>query len=733
MCNHRHPLSGRNFESFSEDPYLSGTMAASLVKGLQEEGIAATIKHYAANEQETDRLRVDTIVSERALREIYLKPFEITVKDAKPYAVMTSYNKLNGTHADSHKWLLQEVLRNEWRWDGLVMSDWGGTNSTADSLNAGLDLEMPGPTRWRTVAAVTEAVKKGQVSEETVTERAKNVLRLIEKVNGFENPEIPPEQSIVDPKHGRLIRDVAGQGITLLKNEGGILPLKKESVRGKNIGLFGLAKEALIHGGGSASLNAQYRVTPEEGLKAAYGNNVEFSFAKGAHTYRLLPPLAQGCKDLKGGDGWTMQLYAQGNPHKPIKSTHGIKDSSFTPLLDNEAHDRHVIFNATFVPTTSGSHYLGCSGIGPTVVTINDKTVFEQKENSPDPMGFLLGGNPEKEFTIYFEKGSSYKIQIRSQPPLGGQDWGILAGLPGFRMGFMTQTEHDFDLLAEAKVLAKKCDIAIIFTGHTPAWETEGQDQGSFHLPRNGSQDLLVEAVASINSNTIVVNSTGVAIALPWLGKVPAFIQAWFPGQEAGNAMADIISGAVNPSGRLPLSWPKRIEDAPAYGNFPGEIKDGQLTVNYEEGVFVGYRHYDRLAKEKIQFPFGFGLSYTTFAISNGQASHNSTDVLKASALVKNTGSEAGATVVQLYVGRKQHHPEHPIKTLVAFEKVFLHPGQEQKVELTFTPNDFAYFDEMTKLWSVEKGQYELSFGQSTGDIETMVTVEIAARRELKL
>jgi beta-glucosidase len=361
-------------------------MAANVVKGVESQGIAATIKHFAANEQETDRLSVDEIVSERALREIYLKPFEITIKEANPMAVMTAYNKINGTHADSHEFLLKQVLRGEWGWNGLVMSDWGGTNSTADALNAGLDLEMPGPTRFRTVEAVTEAVKKGAVSEQTINERTRNVLNLIQKVGGFENPEIPPEQSIVNPAHSKLIREVAGQGITLLKNDNGILPLKIEDVKGKTIGLFGLAKEALIHGGGSASVNAHYRITSEEGLKAAYGDSVKFKYAKGAHTYRLLPPLSQNCTDLEGNSGWTMQQFEPGNPDKPTKTTHKMKSPEFSPLLDAEAKDKELKVSSTFVSSESGSHYLGCSGIGPTLITINGEVVYEQKGNSPDPM-----------------------------------------------------------------------------------------------------------------------------------------------------------------------------------------------------------------------------------------------------------------------------------------------------------------------------------------------------------
>ncbi|KAF2832127.1 hypothetical protein CC86DRAFT_280780 [Ophiobolus disseminans] len=731
MCNHRHPLGGRNFESFSEDPLLAGKMAANVVKGVQGQGIAATIKHFTANEQETDRLTVDEIVSERALREIYMKPFEITVKEANPWGVMTAYNKVNGTHADSHQFLLKQVLRGEWGWKGLVMSDWGGTNSTADALNAGLDLEMPGPTKFRTIEAVVEAVKKGEVTEQTITERAKNVLQLIEKVGGFANPEIPPEKSIVNPAHCKLIRDVAGQGITLLKNDNNILPLREDDVKGKTIGLFGLAKEALIHGGGSASLNAHYRITPEEGLKAAYGDSVTFKYAKGAHTYRLLPPLSDHCTDLQGNDGWTMQQFYPVNLNKPVKTTHKIKGSIFSPLLDNEAKDRAVKLSATFVPSETGSHYFGCSGLGPTSITVNGGLIFEQRNNSPDPMGFLLGGNPEKEFTVSFKAGESYKIEIFSKPPAGSSSWGILEGLPAFRMGFMNATEHDLDLLTEARDLANEADIAIVFTGHTPAWETEGQDQQTFNLPRDGSQDKLVSTVASINKKTIVVNSTGVAIAMPWLSNVSALIQAWFPGQEAGNAIADIISGAVNPSGRLPISWPKRIEDAPAYGNFPGEVKDGQRIVRYEEGVFVGYRHYDRVSKDTLYFPFGFGLSYTTFSLFSGHVAQPSASSFKATIAAKNTGKIAGSTVVQLYVGRKHQAQEHPIKTLAAFKKVFVQPGDQKSVELCFELKDFAYFDEGEKKWKVDRGEYDFSFGQSVAHVESVVTLGVEGTRDL--
>lgn len=281
MCIHRHPLGGRNFESFSEDPFLTGKMAAKVVTGVQAHGIAATVKHFAANEQETDRLTVDETISERALREIYLKPFEIAIKEAKPWAVMTAYNQINGQHADFNEFTLKQVLRGEWGWDGLVMSDWGGTNSTAASLNAGLDLEMPGPTKERSAEAVIRAVNAGEVTERTIDERATRVLKFLSRLRCFEDPTIPPEKAVNKSEHQALIREVGSKGIVLLKNKDSILPLPKNQLKGKTVALLGHAKTSLAHGGGSASLNAHYKITPWDGLKAAWGDDVNLSYAKG--------------------------------------------------------------------------------------------------------------------------------------------------------------------------------------------------------------------------------------------------------------------------------------------------------------------------------------------------------------------------------------------------------------------------------------------------------------------
>jgi beta-glucosidase len=702
-------------------------VAAHYIRGLQDKGVAATIKHFAANEQETCRFTVNAHIAERALREIYLKPFEIAIKEANPMAVMTSYNILNGDHADSSSFLLKEVLRAQWGWNGLVMSDWGGTNSTAGSLEAGLDLEMPGPTKWRKAETVLEEIKAGRVSEKTINARARNVLEFVAKLDCFEDPSIPEEKSINKPEHQRLIRSVGSQGLVLLKNEDNILPLKKEKLVNKKVALLGFAKEGLIHGGGSASVNAHYRVTAEEGLRAALGDAVEFEYAQGAHTFRQLPLMDKMVVDREGQSGWTLDLFLNEDATGEPSSSRHSDMPTYIPIFVKEAWGS-LKATARFTPTQSGHHYLGMSGLGRSKILVDGETVYEQKENCPDSMAFLLGGVQEPEVQFSFEGGKTYTVDVITLKPSESGGIALLDGYIGFRAGFMTEEEHNRDLLSEAVEVAKRSDLAIVFTGHTPYWETEGQDQISFSLPSNGSQDRLVKAVSSTNTNTIVVNCTGVAIDMPWLDEVKAVVQAWFPGQEAGNAIADILTGVVNPSGRLPISFPRRIEDAPAHGNFPGEYIDGQLNVTYEEGIFVGYRHYDRSEEHRSQvlFPFGYGLSYTTFSHTNAKVSvSESSESFEVSIEVTNTGSVTGADVVQVYVGGKQACSENPTKELVGFAKVQLEPKESKTVFVQFSTHQLSHFSESTGRWELEGGEYEVSIGRSVQDIVGRLTVSV--------
>jgi len=695
-------------------------MSSKVIQGLQSLGVSATIKHFVANEQETARTTVDEAIDERALREIYLRPFEIAVKEANPWAIMTAYNHVNGVHCDEHNWLLKDVLRGEWGWKGLVMSDWGGTNSVAAALNAGLDLEMPGPPRIRKEDAVKESLRNGELTENIIYERVKTLLEWVLKLKALEaeSHDVALGQDTNTPEIRSMIRQAGARGIVLLKNEGSILPLTKEKVQKKKIAMIGFAKDAMAHGGGSAAVNAYRKITPWQGLHEALGEDVEFVFAKGAHKERLLPAIRPDGSvgtvvGLDGKPGFSRQLFKEGE-ETPVSTT-GQPTSAYSPLGSQESLWRRLEIVGDFIPAETGSHYIACSGLGPTRVYVDGEIIYEQTANCTDPMGSLFLAAPEPEFRHKFEAGKTYRLRICSDPPtkIGLT---ILEGRSGVRVGFSLESDHDADLVGEAAQVAKGADYAIVFTGHDPQWETEGRDQDSFNLPRKGTQDALVSTVASVNPNTIVVNSTGVPIAMPWLEKVPAVVQAWFPGQECGYSIADVLTGAVNPEGRLPASFPKSIEDCPAHGNFPGEYVDGQLKVKYEEGIFIGYRHFDRLPREKVNFPFGHGLSYTTFEYELSSVSRDDND-WSVVAQVANTGKQAGGALVQVYAGRAEQSPEHPIKTLVAFRKFQLQPGEKQEVRLAVNERDLAYFDTNRKKWVVDEGEYRFSLGASSADI----------------
>ncbi|RBR03102.1 uncharacterized protein FIESC28_11802 [Fusarium coffeatum] len=585
---------------------------------------------------------------------------------------------------------------------------------------------MPGPPRIRKEDAVKESLKNGELTEMTIDERVKTLLEWAMKLKALEGEphEVALGQDTNTPEIRSMIRQAGARGIVLLKNEGSILPLTKEKVQKKKVAMIGFAKDAMAHGGGSAAVNAYRKVTPWQGLHEALGEDVEFVFAKGAHKERLLPAIRPDTSvgtvvGLDGKPGFSRQLFKEGE-ETPVSTT-GQPTSAYSPLGSQESLWRRLEIVGDFTPSENGSHYIACSGLGPTRVYVDGEIIYEQTANCTDPMGSLFLAAPEPEFRHRFEAGKTYRLRICSDPPtkIGLT---ILEGRSGVRVGFSLESDHDADLVGEAAQVAQGADYAIVFTGHDPQWETEGRDQDSFNLPRKGTQDALVSTVASVNPNTIVVNSTGVPIAMPWLEKVPAVVQAWFPGQECGYSIADVLTGAVNPEGRSPVSFPKNIEDSPAYGNFPGEYVDGQLKVKYEEGIFIGYRHFDRLPKEKVNFPFGHGLSYTTFEYELSSVSRDGSD-WSVVARVANTGKQAGGALVQVYSGRAEQSPVHPIKTLVAFRKVQLQPGEKQEVRLAVKERDLAYFDTNLKKWVVDEGEYRFSVGASAADIAGSVDV----------
>lgn len=704
---HRSTLNGRNFECYSEDPLLTAGLAVAYVRGLQGKGVAATVKHFAGNESEFERTTISSEIGERALREVYLLPFEAAVKEAGVWAVMSGYNRLNGTFASESHWLLTQVLREEWGFDGLVMSDWFGSHSTAPTVNAGLDLEMPGPTRDRG-AKLVAAVQAGEVSAATLRERAGNVLRLIERVGAFEEPAIAPEEAIDRPAHRALIRRAGAEGMVLLANDG-ILPLDPDR-RGRLALIGPNAAEARIMGGGSAQLNPHYRVSPLEGISALLGPD-RVGHAIGCTNYRLRPILRGpvtveyfAAPDLAGPpvhreertDGEVMWL-GQVAP--------GVDPARFSARL-----------SATFIPEASGRHELGLVSAGLSRLLVDGERVVDAWEAWRPGRNYFGEGNDEAVGTIDLVAGRPCRIEAEFAST-GHKALGVKA----LRIGITLPLGDD--AIQGAVELARRSDAALLFVGLNGEWDTEGQDRPSLELPSR--QNELVERVAAVQPRTVVVLQSGAPVTMPWRTRVAAILQAWYPGQECGNALADVLFGKADPGGRLPQTFPHRLEDDPAFGNYPGE--NGR--VHYREGIFVGYRHYERRGIQPL-FPFGHGLSYTSFRFANLRLS---TDTLAPGAPltvtldVTNTGDRTGQEVVQLYVRDPEAGVPRPEKELKAFAKLTLAPGETREVTLPLTMRSLAWFDEARAAWVAEPGLFELLVGASSTDIRARASVRLTA------
>lgn len=704
---HRSVTNGRNFECYSEDPFLSAELAVGYIKGLQGQGIGATIKHFVGNESEIERTTMSSEIDERSLREIYLIPFEWAVKKAGTWGVMSSYNRLNGTFTSEHNWLLTTVLRNEWGYDGIVMSDWFGSHSTAETVNAGLDLEMPGPARDRGQKLI-DAVNSGEVSTETLDKRVTAMLRLMERVGSLDDHRPHQEQANDRPEHRALIRRAGAEAAVLLKNNGA-LPLKPESriaVIGPN------AKRAQIMGGGSAQLNAHYRVSPWEGLVAQLGED-QLTYAVGCGNDRF-EPLLRGTL--------TVEYFA--NEKLAGEPVHiGTQEDAQAFWIGNVADGKvdplhfSARVRATYTPEKSGTHRVGIYSAGFAKVFVDGKLVADAWTNWTKGRTFFEEGCDEVVGTIDLQAGRTYDVTIE----FATKDFATL-GLAAFACGIGLPL-GDADI-AEAVRAARNADTAVVFIGRNGEWDTEGSDLPGIELP--GRQNELVAAVAQANPNTVVVLQTGGPIEMPWINSVRAVLQAWYPGQEAGNAIADVLTGAAEPGGRLPQTFPVRWSDNPAHSQ-DREVYPGlEGKVRYEEGIFVGYRHYDRLGMTPL-YPFGFGLGYTTFSVSDFTVDDSNFEAdgnLTATVTVTNTGTRGGSTVVQLYVSDTESSSPRPAKELKAFAKVALAPGESRQVTLALDARSFAFFRTEAKHWLVESGDFTLRVGQSSADLPLTATIK---------
>ncbi|MFL7808413.1 MAG: glycoside hydrolase family 3 C-terminal domain-containing protein, partial [Anaerolineae bacterium] len=561
----RTPLCGRNFEYYSEDPFLGGELAAAFIEGVQGTGVGTSLKHYAANNQEHKRFVIDAQVDERTLREIYMAGFERAVVKAQPWTVMCAYNRLNGTYCSQHRWLLHDVLKEEWGYDGFVVSDWGAVHDRPAALKAGLELEMPGPRPDR-VQAVVEAVRSGELDESVLDAAVARLLQVI-----WRAAETPKGDGEIDvDAHHVLARRIAGEAIVLLKNEGGLLPLPAL----RRIAVIGAAaKTPTFQGGGSSHINPTRVDVPLEELQALAGD-------------------AEVC-------------YAE---------------------------------------------------------------------------------------------------------------------------GYAMEEGFDQALIDQAVVIAREADVALLYVALPAFKESEGYDRPDLRLTEQ--QVALIQAVAAAQPQSIVILNSGSAVTMdPWIAEVPAVIEAWMMGQAGGGAIADVLFGTVNPSGKLAETFPRRLEDTPSFLNYPGE----NGVVRYGEGAYIGYRYYDAKGMD-VLYPFGHGLSYTSYAYSNLRVSAQSfTDVdgLTVSVDVTNTGDVAGKEIVQVYVHDVAARLSRPVKELKGFAKVALQPGETRTVTLELDARAFAYYDPAYQRWVTESGAFEILVGRSAADICLTVAVEMESTQIL--
>lgn len=694
----RSVTNGRNFECYSEDPVLSAELAVACIEGLQGEGVSATMKHFAGNESEIERTTMSSQIDERTLREVYLLPFEAAVKRAKTWGIMSSYNKVNGTYAAENEWLLTQVLRKDWGYDGIVMSDWFGSRSTAPTVNAGLNLEMPGPARDRGEKLIA-AVAAGEVSAAQVRDLALGMLRLMERCGALWDNRPHQERAEDRPEYRALIRRAGAEGAVLLKNDG-LLPLAREgsvAVIGPN------ARVAQIMGGGSAQLNPHYAVSPWDGLVGKLGEGA-LRFAQGCTNHRF-EPLMKGEFSVEYFHGRALTGEVV---HRALATE--VQDFWFPPIAGGRVNptDWSARLTGTIVPERSGLHHLGLVVAGFARVFVDGQLVADAWTGWTKGQTFFEEGCNEVIGEVMLQQGQAHQVVVElcTKPTDNLAFTALRVGL-GLPMG-------DAEI-AEAARVAASCDRAVVFVGRSGEWDTEGWDLPDITLP--GRQDDLVAAVLAANPNTVVVLQTGGPVEMPWLAQARAVLQGWYPGQEAGNALADVLLGDVEPTGRLAQTFPLRWSDNPTHSQdaeiYPG--LDGK--VRYEEGVFVGYRHYDRMGIEPM-FPFGHGLGYSHFDLSDLSFADG-----EALVTLRNIGTRAGTTVVQLYLGDGEASVPRPVKELKGFAKVSLQPGESQRLRLPLAPRDFAFYDVKAGVWRVEPGSFILSVGFSASDLRQEVTV----------
>jgi beta-glucosidase len=710
---HRDPRGGRHFECYSEDPFLTSAVAVAYIRALQAEGIGTCLKHYVANDQEFERHSMSSDVPERALREIYLAPFEAAVKEAGVKAVMAAYNDINGVQACEHVELNEEVLRREWGFEGLIISDWWAVKDNARAALGGLDIEMPGPGRFWGNGKLADAVARGDVPEHVVDAKAGRVLQFLEWAGGIgaELPGEADEASVDRPEDRELARRAAVESMVLLKNDG-VLPLDPDrltrvAVLGPN------AENTVLLGGGSATVFPHHTTNVVQALRDRLGAD-EVTHVAAPPMIRRVPDFTP---DLVGQGGVTVDVFDGPQPSGTPALTQHVTRPLFNWSRETwpvTGPDLSVRATCSLTPNVGGRWRLGIAGLGDVSLTVDGQVVADSREghvNSSMEQVLAFG-------LVDLEEGRAYEVvaEYRAARHHMGAATARFGGAPD---------AADPGYLERCVKSAREADVAIVVTGTNTEVESEGGDRASIALP--GDQDELVRAVAAANPRTVVVNNSGSPVLMPWADDVAAIVQAWFPGQEGGDAITDVLFGEAEPGGRMPTTWPKRIEDTPAFTNYPGE--NGHVL--YGEGVFIGYRWYDARDIDPL-WPFGHGLSYTTFAWGEPRVSTaGSAEDLRVTVEVDvtNTGERRGTEVVQCYVAPRRPRLARPPHELKGFARLDLAPGETGTARITLDVRAFSAWDPAMHGWVIDGESFELRLGRSSRDIVATAPLNFRADR----
>ena len=702
---HRAPMNGRNFEYFGEDPFLAARTAVAYIRGVQSQGVIATIKHYMGNNSEYDRHNTDSEIDERTMREIYLPTFEAAVKEAHVGAIMDSYNLINGEHATQNSFINLEIAKKDWGFDGIIMSDWDATYDGVAAANGGLDLEMPSG-KFMNRETLLPALQSGKVSQQTIDEHVRRILRTAIRFGFLDRDQTISRIPKLNPEGREVALEAARESFVLLKNEGSLLPLNKTSI--KTIAVIGPdAYPAQADGGGSAHVQPFHAVSYLEGL-------TNYLSGSGATAPKVLYHMGlKSFRDMAEATDFTTD---ESNGEAGLRA----EEFDNTDLSGSPTHthvDRHVNFGSDSYDAPTGSGSIRWSGyytahaagahdffvLGPGEnggyrLFVDDKLVVDNWERATAILNFA---------TLNLDQGSKHKIRLEYYRR---KAWGPKR----VSLGVLPASEA---VDPEARKIASEADVVLLFPGFDSQIETEGGDR-TFRLPPG--QDELIKEITSANKKTIVVLTAGGNVDMaPWIDQVPALMHGWYSGEQGGTALAQIVFGDYSPSGRLPISLERRLEDSAAFHSY--YPNDGPKRIKYTEGIFVGYRHFDH-DNIKPLFPFGFGLSYTTFAYKNlgiSPATANfSRGPVTVSFDVTNTGKHAAAEVAQVYVGDPHNTVPRPPKELKGFAKVMLKPGETRHISIPLDARALSYYDVKSHVWKADAGAFNIYVGSSDADIK---------------